>query len=176
MEVTAHLRYLRLAPRKVRLVINLIRGLSVTRAADQLSVLPKAAATPILKLLNSAIANAEHNFHLERENLRVKAIVANDGPRLKRWQPRAFGRASEILKRTSHVTIVLEDLTTGKPATAGKPPPAKTKISPALVKKSSATAKSPTKSARPARPTKIAADKPQARSGQDQVIRRQGQV
>lgn len=109
MEVRAHLRYLRIAPRKVRLVINLIRGMQVDRAIDQLSVLPKASTLPITKLLKSAIANAENNFHLVQKDLSIKSIVANEGPRLKRYRPRAFGRAAEIQKRMSHVTIVLED-------------------------------------------------------------------
>ncbi len=115
MEVRAHLRFLRIAPRKVRLVIGLVRGMPVEQAVDQLSVLPKRASLPVLKLLNSAIANAEHNFKLERKDLRIKSIVANEGPKLKRFRPRAFGRAAEILKRMTHVTIVLEDLAKSAP-------------------------------------------------------------
>ncbi len=120
MEVRAHLRHLRLAPRKVRLVVDLVRGMPVDQAVDQLTILPKASSLPVLKLLNSAIANAEHNFKLDRKTLHIKSIVANEGPRLKRYRPRAFGRAAEILKRSSHITIVLED--SGHSA-----PPAKTK-------------------------------------------------
>lgn len=115
MEVRAHLRFLRISPRKVRLVIGLVRGMPVEQAVDQLTVLPKRASLPVLKLLNSAIANAEHNFKLERKNLRIKSIVANEGPKLKRFQPRAFGRAAEILKRMTHVTIILEDAAKSTP-------------------------------------------------------------
>ena len=116
MEVRAHLRYLRIAPRKVRLVIDLVRGQSVERAVEQLAILPKAAALPVKKLIDSAVANAQHNFKLEKQHLFVKSIVANDGPKLKRYRPRAFGRAAEILKRMSHITVILED----RPGTTAK--------------------------------------------------------
>lgn len=109
MEVRAHLRYLRTAPRKVRLVVDVVRGLPVDRAVEQLLTMPKQAAEPVRKLIESAVANAEHNFQLKRDQLVIKSIVANEGPRLKRYRPRAFGRAAEILKRMSHVTVVLED-------------------------------------------------------------------
>lgn len=117
MDVHASLRYLRMAPRKVRLVIDVIRGLSVTEAETRLTFLPKAAAMPVLKLLRSAIANAEHNFKLSRENLYVTAITADGGPILHRWHPRAMGRAAPIQKRTSHITLILSDV---KPAAKGK--------------------------------------------------------
>ena len=106
-EVKAHVRYLRMSPRKVRLVVDLIRGMSVEPALAQLHFMPKAAATPVRKLLQSAIANAEHNFKLDRESLFVKAAMVNQGPTLKRWRPRAMGSAAPILKRTSHITLVL---------------------------------------------------------------------
>ena len=106
-EVKAHVRYLRMSPRKVRLVVDLIRGMSVEPALAQLHFMPKAAATPVRKLLQSAIANAEHNFKLGREGLFVKAAMVNQGPTLKRWRPRAMGSAAPILKRTSHITLVL---------------------------------------------------------------------
>ncbi len=117
MDVHASLRYLRMAPRKVRLVIDVIRGLSVTEAETRLTFLPKAAAMPVLKLLRSAIANAEHNFKLSRENLYVTTITADGGPILHRWHPRAMGRAAPIQKRTSHITLILSDV---KPAAKGK--------------------------------------------------------
>lgn len=109
MHVRAHLRYLHIAPRKVRLVIGVVRGLPAERAVEQLSVLSKESARPIRKLIESAMANAEHNFKLDRKDLYIKTIVANEGPKLKRYRPRAFGRAAEILKRMTHVTVVLED-------------------------------------------------------------------
>lgn len=106
-EVTAQLKYLRIAPRKVRLVADCIRSKTVQRAAEELSFLQKRSAAPILKLLRSAVANAKNNFRLPEEGLYVKKIVVNEGPRLKRFRPRAFGRASQILKRTSHISLTL---------------------------------------------------------------------
>lgn len=118
MDVVAKLRYLRVTPRKVRLVIDAIRGKSVAEADAMLSVIPKHASLPLRKLLASAVANAEHNFQLKKEDLMIKSIVADEGPKLKRFRPRAFGRAAEILKRSSHVTVILSS---DKPATKGKP-------------------------------------------------------
>lgn len=109
MDVHANLRHLRMSPRKVRLVVNTIRGLSVAAAETQLNFLPKLAAQPVLKLLNSAIANAEHNFKLDKKDLYVKFIVADGGPTLKRFRPRAFGRAAPIRKRTTHVSLILSN-------------------------------------------------------------------
>ncbi|MBI4415011.1 MAG: 50S ribosomal protein L22 [Candidatus Kerfeldbacteria bacterium] len=107
MTVRASLRYLRMSPRKVRLVVDGIRGLSADAAERQLLFSPKQAAKPVLKLLRSAIANAEHNFKLRREGLTISTIVADGGPVLKRFQPRAFGSAAAILKRSTHVTLIL---------------------------------------------------------------------
>lgn len=107
MEVKATLRFLRMSPRKVRLVVNTIRGLSATAAETKLQFVPKLASEPVLKLLRSAIANAAHNAHLQKEDLYVKSITADGGPMLKRFRARAFGRAAPIRKRTTHITIVL---------------------------------------------------------------------
>lgn len=107
MEVTAKLRHFRTSPRKSRLVADTIRGLDVEIAQNELSFLNKRVAKPILKLLQSAIANAENNFQLKRNNLFIKEIRVDEGPVLKRWKPRAFGRAAQIKKRTSHITIIL---------------------------------------------------------------------
>ena len=109
MEVNAKLNFLRISPRKVRLVIDLIRNLSVEKALASLPFVPKRAARPILKLVKSALANAENNFHLKKENLYIKTITADEGPKLKRWKPRAFGRATPILKRSSHIILVLAE-------------------------------------------------------------------
>jgi large subunit ribosomal protein L22 len=98
-----------MSPRKVRLVVDAIRGMSVTAAETKLTFLPKLAATPVHKLLRSAIANADHNFHLKQEDLYIKTIVADGGPTLKRSRARAFGRAAPIRKRTTHITLVLSD-------------------------------------------------------------------
>lgn len=114
MESTARLRFLRIAPRKVRLVVNLVRGLSAEKAEHQLTFLNKGSSRPVLKLLQSAVANAEHNFHLKKENLFIKKITVDEGPTLKRWRARAFGRAAEIQKRSSHITLVLDEFTPHK--------------------------------------------------------------
>jgi large subunit ribosomal protein L22 len=107
MEVKAQAKYVRMSPRKIRLVADLIRSLEVEKAEFQLSFMTKAAAEPVLKLLKSAVANALHDFKLKKENLYVKEIRADAGPTLKRWQPRAFGRATPIRKRSAHIAVVL---------------------------------------------------------------------
>ncbi|MBI2415704.1 MAG: 50S ribosomal protein L22 [Candidatus Kerfeldbacteria bacterium] len=108
MEVTAQLRQLRIAPRKVRLVANVIRGLSVIDAETQLLYLDKRAAAPLLKLIRSAASNAEHNFKMKRDDLVVKKIQVNKAVTLKRWKPRAMGRATPIAKQSAHVVVVLD--------------------------------------------------------------------
>lgn len=108
METTAKLRNLRMSPRKVRLLTDLIKGKSVQDALLQLALQAKDAARPVKKLLESAVANAEHNHAMEQGTLVVKNAFVDAGATLKRFTPRAFGRASAIHKRTSHVTIVLE--------------------------------------------------------------------
>lgn len=110
MSVTAKLRYLRIAPRKVRLVANLIRGKSVEEAQTILNFTVKKAAQPLIKLLKSAIANAKNNFQLDSKNLYISKIMVDEGPKYKRWMPRARGQASEIQKKTSHLTIILEEI------------------------------------------------------------------
>lgn len=108
MEVKSQLKYVRISPLKVRLVGDLIRGLSATEAQKQLRFCSKKAADSLLKLLNSAIANAEHNFQIAKDNLYIKELRVDQGPTFKRQLPRARGRADLIRKRTSHVTLVLE--------------------------------------------------------------------
>lgn len=109
MKVKVSLKHLHMAPRKVRLVANAIRGVDVTRAQALLMHLPRRATQPLSRLLTSAVAAAEKNFHLKRDNLFVHEIRSDGGPTLKRWMPRAFGRAAQIRKRTSHVTLVLDE-------------------------------------------------------------------
>ena len=101
-------KYVRISPYKVRTVLDLIRGKSVREAEAILRYTPKAATEPVLKLLNSAVANAENNLELNRDDLYVAEVYANQGPTLMRYRPRAHGRASRIRKRTSHITIVLD--------------------------------------------------------------------
>lgn len=109
MEVKAILRHLRMAPRKVRLIVDAVRGLGVAEAETRLKFIQREAARPVLKLLQSAVANAEHNFKLDREKLFIRTIVADAGTTLKRSRPRAMGRAAPIRKRTTHISIVLSD-------------------------------------------------------------------
>ncbi len=108
MLAKAKLNYLRLAPRKVRLVTKLISGMPADQAELHLKFLGKRAARPVLKLLRSATANAKSNYDLEKKDLLIKRALVNEGPTLKRWIPRAMGRATPIMKRTSHIEIGLE--------------------------------------------------------------------
>ncbi len=110
MDVKAKAKYIRISPRKVRLVVDVIRGMQVEKALDQLNFINKRATVPVRKLLNSAIANATNNFELEKSNLYIKEIKVDEGPTLKRWMPRAHGRATMIRKRTSHISVILGEL------------------------------------------------------------------
>lgn len=96
-----------MSPRKVRLVADLVRGLDVDDAEVQLTHMPKRATDPLRKLLRSAIANAEHNFQKERAMLFIQMLTVDGGTPLKRYRPRAFGRAADIRKRISHITLIL---------------------------------------------------------------------
>ncbi len=110
MEARAIAKYVRIAPRKVRLVIDLVKGKRVDEALAILDFTPKRAAKVIKKLVKSAVANAEQNPDVDIDNLYVKKIYADHGPILKRIRPRAVGRAYLIRKRTSHITVVLDEL------------------------------------------------------------------
>jgi large subunit ribosomal protein L22 len=105
--VRAQAKYVRTSARKARLVCDHIRGKDVVEARAILAFTPRAAAKPWLKLLESAVANAEHNHELLGDDLRIAAVHADEGPTLKRYRPRAMGRATRIRKRTSHLTITL---------------------------------------------------------------------
>ncbi len=109
MDVRASARYVRVAPNKARQVVRHIRGLDVERARDVLLLEEKGAAQYVRKVLESAIANAENNHDLDADDLWVTSAVVDEGPTMKRYQPRAMGRAYRIRKRTSHITIVLGD-------------------------------------------------------------------
>ena len=108
-EAKAYLRYVRISPRKVQIVCDLIRGKEVSTALAILMQTPKSAAEPLTKLLKSAVANAENNFGMDPEKLVVTEVYATPGPILKRMMPRAQGRAYRINKRTSHVTIAVAE-------------------------------------------------------------------
>jgi len=109
MEVKASTKHLRMSARKVRLVTNLILGMGVLSAQAQLRFSNKRSAQAVLKLLNSALANAENNFKLNKNNLYIKSIYIDEGPVLKRWLPRAHGRATPIKKRTAHLNLILDE-------------------------------------------------------------------
>ena len=110
MEAKAHLKYARISPRKVGIVCDLIRGKDVKVARGILENTPKAASELLIKLLGSAVANAENNFGMDPDKLYVCATYANPGPILKRGMPRAQGRMYRINKRTSHITVVVAEM------------------------------------------------------------------
>jgi len=109
MEAKAIGRYLRVTPRKARYVLDAVRGKTANEALATLKFVPNEAARYISQLIESALANAEHNYSLDKDVLRLSRAYVDQGPSLKRIQPRAMGRAYRILRRTSHVTIVLEE-------------------------------------------------------------------
>ena len=107
MESKAVAKYVRVSPRKVRLIMDQIRGKKVEEALNLLAFAPQKSATILRKLVNSAVANAEQNSDVDVDNLYINKIFANEGPSLKRFRPRAMGRATRIIKRTSHMTVIL---------------------------------------------------------------------
>lgn len=109
METAAKLRFARISPQKTRLVADQVRGMPVEAALQQLTFSPKKAATVVRKVIESAVANAEHNDGADIDELRVQRITVDEGPALKRIQARAKGRANRILKRTSHITVVVAE-------------------------------------------------------------------
>lgn len=109
MEAKAVARHIRITPRKMRIVINLIRGKSVGEAFAILRNVPKIGSEVVEKVLKSAVANAEHNFDMNSDNLYVAETYVDQGPTLKRIHPRSRGQAFKILKRSSHVTIVVKE-------------------------------------------------------------------
>jgi large subunit ribosomal protein L22 len=108
-QAKASANFVRIAPRKAQLVVDLIRGKQVGEAIAILRHTPKSASPIAEKLLNSAIANAEHNFQLDVNKLVISQVYVNQGPTMKRFRPRAMGRASRINKRTSHITLVVSE-------------------------------------------------------------------
>jgi large subunit ribosomal protein L22 len=111
VEVKAQARFIRVTPSKARRVVDLIRGLHVEEARRVLRFTPRAAALPVKKVLDSAIANAEHNHQLDAGDLYVAKAYVDEGPTLKRFRPRALGRAYTIRKRTSHITVIVDTRT-----------------------------------------------------------------
>lgn len=119
-EVKAQAKFQRISPRKVRLVVGLLRNLSIDQARNQLARLRKGSAGTVAKVLESAVANAVNNNKLSADDLVILRAFVDGGPTLKRWRPRAFGRASAIRKRTSHITIVVGEKTGVKKTSAPK--------------------------------------------------------
>ena len=109
MKVTSTLRYARISPQKTRLIIDMIRGSDVLQAMKLVQFLPQKAAKIVRKILDSAVANAENNFGLDIDNLKVTKAFVNEAPTLKRFRARARGRGTRILKRNSHITIEISD-------------------------------------------------------------------
>jgi len=109
MEAVAHVKHVRISPRKVKIVLDLIRGKDVEKAAGILKNTPKSASEYLIKLLNSAAANAENNFNMDTDKLYISECFVGPGPTLKRMMPRGRGSADRILKRTSHITIKLKE-------------------------------------------------------------------
>ncbi len=113
MDIHGQLRSIRISPRKVRLAAHTLKGLDATQARFQLNYLIKRSARPIMKLLDSVMANARHNFGLVDSNLFVKNVIVDEGSKLKRYRPKGFGSSSPIEKKTSHVTIILSEKVPG---------------------------------------------------------------
>jgi len=109
METKAVARFVRISPRKVRLVMDQVKGKRVEEALNMLAFSPKKGARILRNLINSAVANAENNHEMDVDKLYIKRIYADEGPTMKRWRPRALGRATRIRKRTSHLTVVLDE-------------------------------------------------------------------
>jgi large subunit ribosomal protein L22 len=114
MEIKVKLNNLRTAPRKVRQVVDLVRGKNVLQAQSILLFTVNKSARSVMKLLNSAVASAKHDFHLDESNLFISAITVDEGTKLKRWHPMSRGRAYPIIKRSSHIALTLSDLPVGK--------------------------------------------------------------
>jgi len=127
MQVTAKLNYLRIAPRKMRLLVDLIRGEKIEKAMTLLDFSIKRGSEPLKKVLEQAVANAENNFQLEKSSLYISKITIDEGPKLKRWRARARGRAARIEKKTSHISLVLSEIKERKRKKVKKPSLAKAK-------------------------------------------------
>ena len=110
MEVKAQAKFIRMSPTKVRLVARLVKKLPAEQALDQLRFADKRAAGPVAKLIESALANAAHNYELARDNLYIKEIRVDQGSILKRWLPRAHGRATPLKKKSSHIRLTLKEI------------------------------------------------------------------
>ena len=165
VNITAKLRYLRISPRKVRLIADLIRGKKIEEAQNILNFTIKKASLPLLKLLKQAKANAKNNFQLSESNLFITKILVDEGPKYKRWRARSHGKANEIQKKTSHITIVLDELVKG---TSDKVKKIKKVEKPVKVKKIEKT----TKVEKPKQKPEMEIKKPKIERGLKRIFRR----
>lgn len=171
MPVTVKLNYLRIAPRKVRLIADLIRKKKVDEAEAILNFAKKRGAEPLLKLLKTAIADARNNFQLEPDNLYISKITVDGGPRYKRWRPRARGAAYRIEKKTSHITLVLDEIAIGPKVKKAKKQPViteKRKVSEEIEKEKIPEVEKPKFKARP----EVERPKPKTERGIKRFFRR----
>jgi large subunit ribosomal protein L22 len=159
----ARATYVRVTPMKARRVIELIRDLPAQDALSVLKFAPQAASEPVAKVLASAIANAEHNFSLDADTLFVSRAYVDEGPTMKRFRPRAQGRAYRIRKRTSHITIEVESVERSAPAKKAPAKKAAAKVAPPA--KKSPAKKAPAKKVAPTKesPAKVSAEKAPAK-------------
>jgi large subunit ribosomal protein L22 len=163
MKVCAKLNYLRIAPRKVRLLADLARGKDVKDAQVVLNFVPKKGSLPLLKLLNQAVTNARNNFQIESDNLYISKITVDEGPKYKRWRARSRGQAYEIQKKTCHITLILDERIKTKKKIGEK------------VKKTTKIKKAEEKKIRPkiSRPKpELTASKPKVEKGIKKIFRR----
>ncbi|MFK8031456.1 MAG: 50S ribosomal protein L22 [Gammaproteobacteria bacterium] len=109
MKVSAKLRYARISPQKIRLIADQVRGKSVAEADQTLAFMPKKGAKILRKILNSAIANAEHNNGADIDELKISSVMVDEAPRFRRWEARAKGNGNRIIKRNSHITLQVAD-------------------------------------------------------------------
>lgn len=122
MKITAEQKYIRMSARKLRLVVDAVKHLSPQAALKQLEFMNKRATTPVSKVIKQAVANATNNFRLNPQQLKISEVLVNEGSTYKRWRPVSRGRAHSILKRTSHVKVILETVSS-KPVIQPKPSP-----------------------------------------------------
>ena len=166
MLIKATQKYTRQTPRKVRLVANSVKSLSIVDAIQQLAVIERRAALVILKTLRQALANAINNHHLAVEDLEIDNILVTEGPRYKRFQAVSRGRAHSIIKRTSHVTVILKTVEnkvkTADKSAQKKAQPHKEEKSPAVAKKALRSAKKATRSKKTSAVSKKKTDKKRA--------------
>ncbi len=169
MPVISKLKYLRIAPRKVRLVADLIRRKKVEEAQTILDFTTKGATKPLAKLLKTAIADAHHNFQLDSSNLYISKITVDEGPKYKRWKARSRGIAAPIQKKTSHITLVLTEI-----ASKGKKAKKIKKVKKPAVAKALAGKEEPSKMEKPKlRPnTELEKPKPKSARGLKRFFRR----